>query len=80
MIFPRPPLAAAAALLFVNAVLAPGAHAPAAAPLMSIAMATTAEPTAEAEVVPPAADLRVVRVETGDTLMALLVDAGAAAE
>ena len=79
MIFPRPPLAAAAALLFVNAVLAPGAHAPAAAPLMSIAMATTAEPTAEAEAVPPAADLRVVRVETGDTLMALLVDAGAAA-
>jgi murein DD-endopeptidase MepM/ murein hydrolase activator NlpD len=66
-------------LLFVNAVLAPGAHAPAAAPLLSMAaMATTTEP-AEAEAAPPAADLRVVRVETGDTLMGLLVDAGVGA-
>ena len=73
MTFPRPPLAIAAALLLVNAVLAPGAHAPAAAPAPTMAaMATPAEPAS------PVMDSRVVRVETGDTLMGLLVDAGVA--
>jgi len=72
--FPRPPLAIAAALLLVNAVLAPGAHAPAAAPAPTMAaMATLAEPAE-----PASTDSRVVRVETGDTLMGLLVDAGVA--
>ncbi len=74
MTFPRPPLAIAAALLLVNAVLAPGAHAPAAAPAPTMAaMATLAEPAE-----PASTDSRVVRVETGDTLMGLLVDAGVA--
>lgn len=77
MIFPRPPLAAAAALLLVNIVLAPGAHAPAAAPAQS--MAEIIAPVEAAEPQPPAVDLRVMRVENGDTLMGLLVDAGVAA-
>lgn len=75
MIFPRPPVAAAAALLLVNIVLAPGAHAPAATPAPTIAaMVTPTEPT---EAVPAVADTRVVRVGIGDTLTGLLVDAGA---
>jgi murein DD-endopeptidase MepM/ murein hydrolase activator NlpD len=72
--FPRPPLAAAAALLLVNIVLAPGAHAPAAAPAQTVAAMVT--PTEPAEPAPVVADTRVVRVETGDTLMGLLVEAG----
>src|SRR6266446_8757174 len=77
--FPRPPLAIAAALLLVNTVLAPGAYAPAAAPaLTTAAMATPAQPTEPTEPAPTDTDSRVVRVETGDTLMGLLVDAGVA--
>jgi len=77
VIFPRPPVAAAAALLLVNIVLAPGAHAPAApAPAPTPAIAPMVTPTAPAEPVPAVTDARVVRVGTGDTLMGLLVDAG----
>jgi murein DD-endopeptidase MepM/ murein hydrolase activator NlpD len=74
--FPRPALLVAAGLLLVNAVLAPGAHAPAAAPASTPIIAATATPAAPVEPVPAVADSRIVRVETGDTLMALLVDAG----
>jgi len=77
--FPRPPLAIAAALLLVNAMVAPSAHAPAAAPTPAmVTMAAIATPTEPTEPAPAAADSRVVRVETGDTLMGLLVDAGVA--
>ena len=76
MILPRPPVAAATAFLLVNLVLAPGAHAPAAAPASAVAALVT--PVEAAEPVPVVAESRVVRVETGDTLMGLLVDAGVA--
>jgi murein DD-endopeptidase MepM/ murein hydrolase activator NlpD len=74
--FPRPPLAAAAALLLVNILMAPSARAPAAAPAPTMAAVT---PVEAAEPAPPVADSRIVRVEAGDTLMGLLTDAGAAA-
>lgn len=77
MTFPRPALMVAAGLLLVNAVLAPGAHAPAAAPAPTT-IAATAAPTAPVQPAPAVTDSRVVRVETGDTLMGLLVDAGVA--
>jgi murein DD-endopeptidase MepM/ murein hydrolase activator NlpD len=74
--FPQPPLAAAAAFLLVNIVVAPGAHAPAAAPTPAVVAMIT--PANAAERAPAIADSRVVRVETGDTLMGLLVEAGVA--
>jgi murein DD-endopeptidase MepM/ murein hydrolase activator NlpD len=80
VIFPRPPVAAAAALLLVNIVLAPGAHAPAAAraPAPTPTIAATVTPTEPAGPVPAVEGARIVRVETGDTLMGLLADAGVA--
>ena len=80
MIFPRPPIWAAAALLLGNIVLASGAHAPAAAPASTPAMTAIVAPTAEsAEPATPAIpDARIVRVGTGDTLMGVLVEAGVA--
>jgi murein DD-endopeptidase MepM/ murein hydrolase activator NlpD len=74
--FPRPPLAAAAALLLVNVVLAPGAHAPAAPAPAMVALVT---PVEAAEPAPPVADSRIVRVEAGDTLMGVVTEAGVAA-
>jgi murein DD-endopeptidase MepM/ murein hydrolase activator NlpD len=77
VIFPRPPVAAAAALLLVNIVLAPGAHAPA-APASAPVIAAMVTPTEPAEPAPAVPDARLVRVGTGDTLMGVLVDAGVA--
>lgn len=82
--FPRPPLAVAGALVLANFLFPPAAHAPGAAtPAVgaapSFAAVTTLDlppPAPEPSVDVPAA--HVVRVAAGDTLMGILVDAGAA--
>lgn len=85
MTFPRPPLAVAGALVLANFLFPPAAHAPGAtAPAIAAAPAlaapaivlTTAPVPPKPAIETPAP--RLVRVVAGDTLMGILVDAGAA--